>query len=146
MFLRGFLVKGWTTALRDLGAEHPPRIMTWLLRFLWFECTELLWHERNNILHRTHNNYDHLASAQMDNRLCWFLDHRHLLSHGDQYLLKYSESDIDGMPAGTKRELLRLLEKAFQLYRREQLTRESGQPPITDYFSPITQGLNPLHN
>ena len=146
MFLRGFLVKGWTTALRDLGAEHPPRIVTWLLRFLWFECTELLWHERNNILHRTHNNYDHLASAQMDNRLCWFLDHRHLLSHGDQYLLKYSESDIDGMPAGTKRELLRLLEKAFQLYRREQLTRESGQPPITDYFSPITQGLNPLHN
>jgi hypothetical protein len=110
MFLRGFLTKNWTCALDKLGVDHAPCIISWLLRFIWFDCTDLLWREWNHILHRSQNNHHQLESTRLNDRLQWFLDHRHLLARRDQYLLKYTALDIAGMPPRTKRELVRLLD------------------------------------
>ena len=74
MLLRGYLVRAWSTALTDLGVENPPRMMTWVLRFIWFECTDLLWRERNDILHRSKNNTTQLDELRLETRLRWFLD------------------------------------------------------------------------
>ena len=146
MFLRGFLTTGWTSALCDLGVNHTPRIISWLLRFIWFDCTNLLWCKQNNILHRSQNNHHHLESTRLNDRLQWFLDHRHLLAPRDQYLLKYTALEIAGMPPRTKWELVHLLDLAVLIQRRESLSRESGQAPITDFFPSMNWGLNPPRN
>ena len=83
---------------------------------------------------------------RLDDRLLWFIDHKHLLARRDQYLLKYTDVDIAGMPPRTKRELVHLLDLAELAQRRDMLSRESGQAPITDFFPSLNRGLNPPHN
>jgi hypothetical protein len=135
MFLRGFSVTDWLNALRDLGEEHPARIMVWTLRFLWFDCTDTLWRERNAILHHSQNHFTRLDSIRLDDKLSWFLTHKTQLARRDQYLLRYTQQDIQNMPTKTKRELLRLLGMAHNIHQKELLLRANGQSVLTDYFS-----------
>ena len=135
MFLRGFPVTDWTTALHALGEEHPARIMAWTLRFMWFDCTDSLWRERNAILHHSQNQFTRLDSLRLDDKLNWFLTHRTQLARRDQYLLRFTQTDITNLPTKTKRELLRLLGLAHKIHQQELLLRENGQSVLTDFFS-----------
>ncbi len=71
----------------------------------------------------------------MDDKLNWFLLHRTQLARSDQYLLRFTQPDINNMPAKTKRELLRLLGMAHKIHQQELLLRENGQSVLTDFFS-----------
>ena len=135
MFLRGFPVTDWTTALHALGEEHPTRVMAWTLRFMWFDCTDSLWRERNAILHHSQNQFTRLDSLRLDDKLNWFLTHRTQLARRDQYLLRFTQTDITNLPTKTKRELLRLLGLAHKIHQQELLLRENGQSVLTDFFS-----------
>ena len=134
MFLRGFPVTGWMTALCALGEEHPTRIMAWTLCFVLFDCTDSLWRERNAILHHSQNQFTRLDSLRLDDKLNWFLLHRTQLARRDQYLLRFTQPDITNMPVKTKRELLRLLGMAHEIHQEELLLHENGQSVLTDFF------------
>ena len=137
MFLRGFIVKDWATAISELGGERPHVMVAWTLRFIWFECTTVLWHTRNGILHNNSNQHSLLDSKRMDNTLQWFLDHQSSLALRDQYLLRYSSNNIPLMPVRTKRELTRLLEISRAAHSQESQSREPGQTALTDFFTPL---------
>lgn len=80
-FLRGFMAAKWIDALSALGVDYPPCLMAWVLRFIWFDCTDLLWCERNAILHHSQNNHTQLESLQLEGKLHWFLDNQTFLLH-----------------------------------------------------------------
>ena len=135
LMLRGFLSKQWTNALHSLSVTYPIRAISWTIQFLWYEYIDVIWRSRNDILHNTLNENTKLAESQMQDRLHWFLDNRSCLSHGDQYLLAFTHTDIPLMTPKTQKELLRLLNRAHTVYTRELLTLEKGQSRITDYFT-----------
>ena len=58
LMLRGFLAKGWMTAIEAAGASHPERRMNALQSMIWDMIMDPLWHERNDIKHRKDNAYD----------------------------------------------------------------------------------------
>ena len=70
-------------------------------------------------------------------RIRWFLDNHTTIARLDQYLLRFSEEDIDGMPLRTKREVVCLLTQAATIHKQELLLQEDGQSSITDYFTTI---------
>ena len=137
MFFRGYLTVAWTTALDDLGADHPSRMMLWLLRFIWFDCAKKLWRARNTILHHHKNEHDLLVDSRNSDTLQWFLTNSDALNARDRYLLTFSLTDIPLMAPRTKHELVCLLTTARDLHSAEIASRGKDQSAITDFFDPI---------
>ena len=134
MFFRGYLAAAWTIALEDLGADHPPRVMLWLLRFIWFDCVDTLWRARNNILHHHKNEHDLMVDSRNFDTLHWFLNNSEALNTRDRYLLTFSPTDIPLMAPCTKHELVRLLNTACDLHSMESASRGKDQSALTDFF------------
>jgi hypothetical protein len=130
MFLRGYMATSWTTALDNMGVEHPQWTMLWILHFLWFDCMDTLWREQNLILHHSQNAFDESVSHQNAVRLHWFLLHPQCFVHRDRYLLNFSAADIPHFPNRTQKVLIRLLSKAQQIHSSESAQQEKGQSSL----------------
>ena len=126
ILLRGYLATAWSVALDKLGADHPLRMMLWLLRFIWFDCVGTLWNTRNDILHRHKNEQDLILDSPNSDSLQWFLENDTALNSRDQYLLQFSTADIVQMSSRTKSELVRLLTAARDLHSAESAKLHCG--------------------
>ena len=135
LFLRGFIAKQWTLDLRELGLSRPSNAISWILRFIWFDCTDALWRTQNDILHHNQNEHTLLEESRLQDQLLWFLDNKDCIAHSDRYLLNYSPTDIPSLPLRTTKELFRLLTKAQTSHTRDLLVLAKGQSRITDYFT-----------
>lgn len=136
---RGILSEGWMTVLRDFGVEHPERKIAGLLRLIWFDFTDVIWRNRNEIAHERENNARQMENITWANRLLWYLEHRHVIARRDQFILNYTEEDIENMPGLVRRKMVQNLERLAAVYARELQLRALGQRTITSYFSRVTQ-------
>jgi hypothetical protein len=113
------MAAAWTVALNDLGADHPPWVVLWLLCFIWFNCVDTLWRARNNILRHHKNEHDLMVDSRNSDTLHWFLNNSEALNPRDRYSLTFSPADIPLMAPRTKHELVRLLTTARDLHSTE---------------------------
>ena len=74
----------------------------------------------------------------MNERILWYVEHRHeLLSHHDQFLASIDLSRLDGMRRKTKKKWLTHLDKAEAAYRIELKARKKGQHTMWSYLGMV---------
>ena len=137
MMTRGFLATGWMTALVESGCPNPERRMNTLQTMVWDEYAFPMWAQRNEILHQSKQTDEY--HREEDNRLAakitWYQQHRReLLSHHDQWLAKQDLTTLHRKRRATKREWIRILDKAREAYDNELNQLASSQNVITRYF------------
>ena len=132
---RGFISIKWLHAMEEFGVERPAQKFSKLLRLIWFEFTDTLWRNRNEIVHSANNRARQQEQETWAARLRWYLEHSHVISPLDQFVLNYTEEGIQTMPNATRRRLVQNLERLERIYAIELRTRARGQRTLRSYFS-----------
>lgn len=132
---RGILSEQWLTALQEfLGVDHPER-KKGLLKLVWFEFTDTILRNRNEIAHEGGNRTRELEQATWATKLLWYLENKHVIARRDQFLLTYTEEDIEPMPRLSRRKMVQNLERLKAVYARELQICTLGQRTIHSYFA-----------
>ncbi len=128
MFPRGFLSLKWTDLLTDLSIPFPMRKMAGFLKLLWLDFVEPLWRARNKISHQRANLHALAEAVTVTERLSWYLDNPHVISHGDQQqFLTYTRDSVALMTPFARATLIRDLDTVRALFVIENQQRASGQ-------------------
>ena len=69
---RGYIAKGWLTALEAAGLRNPDRQINSLQRLLWDEWAFPIWNMRNKILHGPDSKYLAAEDSSLSERILWF--------------------------------------------------------------------------
>ena len=134
-FPRGFLARGWLTALEDSGTPNPDRKMNLLQSMVWDVITEPLWAERNRVAHAKEARNAELERTELGKRIKWYSANKEwVLSRHDQFLANTDVTRIDSMSLVTKRAWVQHLDKAREAFELEDQQRAKGQHVITNYF------------
>lgn len=131
---RGFISKQWLQLLEHFDVKRPRTKITSLLRAIWIDYTDAVWRARNDLLHRQQNEHQQATSLNYTTRLRWFLEHPHVLSPSDSFLLCFTHSDIDTMTDPIKKHTLHHLDIAKQAYALQLLQRKKGQSVLPQFF------------
>ena len=122
MMTRGFLARGWMTTLVESGCPNPERQMNTLQTMVWEEFAFPMWSQCNEILHKSKqtDSYHREEDNRLAAKITWYQQHKHeLLLHHDQWLAKQDLTRLHRMRRETKREWVRILDKARQAYDNE---------------------------
>jgi hypothetical protein len=141
MLIRGFAATAWEHLLADMGVANPRRQMVLLIRTLWEEVVMKMWTTRNHILHNNPNFTTELTHSQLGDRLLWYLQHKDQLSRQDQFLARYSATNIESMTTEIQREWVRHLDVARDAWTKEQQQLARGQTVLTQYFQRINRAI-----
>ena len=132
---RGFLSATWYDLMHDFGVPYPERKLSGILKLLWFEFTQILWQNRNEILHKQQNMTQQMDNESMVSKLTRYLADPLVLAPRDQFMLHYTEDDIQRMTCYKRKRLVENLERLEKIYTKERMLREKGQRSIWDYFT-----------
>jgi hypothetical protein len=100
------------------------------------DFTNAIWSERNSIAHSTTNLHDLSMEATTDQRLSWYrLHYTTILSRHDFHLIDgIQEEKLFSAPLRTKRQWLKHLDAARDVFAVECAVRKRGQSCLTDFF------------
>jgi hypothetical protein len=133
----GWLSKGWTSAFKAAGWKDPEGCTIQILIIIWEGLCEPLWSMRNDILH---NKPNPRAITEMNNlleRLQWYRDNKRLvLAPRHHMLAEYTDLNIKRWNRVQRRNQLKILDDAKNIYSIESRQRSSGQRVLTDMFPP----------
>ena len=131
---RGFVANAWTDALVDFSVDHPERKISGLLKSLWMDVTLQLWNCRNEIAHNRGNMTQRVVEEGWAARLTWYLEHKLAIRPADNFLLDYTEEDIQRMTGRVRKHRVTQLDIACKAYENERSLRSRGQSVITNFF------------
>ena len=133
--LRGFLAKGWMTAIEAAGASHPERQMNALQSMIWDTIMDPLWHEQNDIKYRKDNAYDVEDDERLAARIVWYVEHRYeLLAHHDQFLAEIDLTRLSRMRREMKQRWIQHLDIAKRAWEVEREQKTTKQHVLTKFF------------
>ena len=81
------------------------------LQLIWFDFTDVIWRNRNEIAHERENNARQMENTTWANKLVWYLENRHVIARRDQFIINYTEEDIETMPGLVRRKMVQNLER-----------------------------------
>ena len=67
-------------------------------------------------------------------RLTWYLEHKLAIRPADNFLLDYTEEDIQRMTGRARKHRVTQLDIACKAYENERSLRSRGQSVITNFF------------
>lgn len=137
---RGIISVEWTRLLQDFSVEHPDRVMAGFLKTIWLDYVDQIWRCRNDIAHESHNLNRKADEGTWASKLLWYLQNTHTIAPADQFLLQYSEEDVQRMTGYSRKRLVKNLDTVQAAYRMEMSQRQKGQNVITQYFERKHQG------
>ena len=73
--LRGFLVKGWMTAVEKVGAPHLEQRMNTIQCVIWDTILDPLWQEHNEIKHWKDSKYNVADDERLSGRIVWYVEY-----------------------------------------------------------------------
>ena len=141
MLIRGFAATAWEHLLADIGVANPQRQMVFLVRTLWEEVVMAIWTTRNHLLHNNPNFTTDLTHSQLGDRLLWYIQHKDQLSRQDQFLARYSATNIESMSTEIRREWVRHLDVVRDAWAKEQQQLANGQTVQIQYFGRIKTAI-----
>jgi hypothetical protein len=80
--------------------------MAGLLRLIWFDFTDVIWRNRNEIAHERENNARQVENTTWANKLLWYLENMHVIARRDQFIINYTEEDIETIPGLVRRKMV----------------------------------------
>ena len=132
---RGYIAKGWLTALEAAGLRNPDRQINSLQRLLWDEWAFPIWNMRNKILHGPDSKYLAAEDSSLSERILWFMANKEqVLARGDEFMANIDVTRLHRMRRETKKAWIKHLDKLREAFRVENATRAAGQRPITQFL------------
>ena len=99
-----------------------------LQRLIWDEWVVPIWQNRSELMHMQVNQYQAAEDCGLNERILWYVEHRHkLLSHHDQLLVSIDLSRLGGMRRKTNEKWLTHLRKAEVAYCIKLKAQKTGQ-------------------
>lgn len=133
---QGYLSIRWFQAI-SAATDRAETKMARLISLIWHTFTDGIWRTRNEIKHKQDNKNSAEEERRIEETLRSFCEtYRRDLRRTDYHLMRYTEEDISKLTLRTKREWMRQLIIARDIYKAELATETKQQTLITQFFKP----------